>query len=79
MLTTREPYDESVFAKAEQKHLQRMENRLKAKLRHSVITFPSGSILIFAKQGGRSSSLAALLSPTAGHSQGISLFGEEIS
>ena len=29
MLTTREPYDESVFAKAEQKHLQRMENRLK--------------------------------------------------
>jgi transposase len=30
MLTTREPYDESVFAKAEQKNLQRMENRLKA-------------------------------------------------
>ena len=30
MLTTRKPYDESVFAKAEQKHLQRMENRLKA-------------------------------------------------
>ena len=29
MLTAREPYDESVFAKAEQKHLQRMENRLK--------------------------------------------------
>src|ERR1700733_5215679 len=29
MLTTRQPYDESVFAKAEQKHLQRMENRLK--------------------------------------------------
>jgi transposase len=30
MLTTREPYDESVFAKAEQKNLQRMESRLKA-------------------------------------------------
>lgn len=30
MLTTRESYDESVFAKAEQKNLQRMENRLKA-------------------------------------------------
>jgi transposase len=30
MLTTREPYHESVFAKAEQKNLQRMENRLKA-------------------------------------------------
>jgi hypothetical protein len=29
MLTTREPYDEGVFAKAEKKHLQRMENRLK--------------------------------------------------
>jgi transposase len=29
MLTTRQAYDESVFAKAEQKHLQRMENRLK--------------------------------------------------
>jgi transposase len=31
MLTTREPYDESVFAKAEQKNIQRMETRLKAK------------------------------------------------
>jgi transposase len=30
MLTTREPYDESVFAKAEQRNLQRMETRLKA-------------------------------------------------
>jgi hypothetical protein len=30
MLTTREAYDESVFAKAEQKNLRRMENRLKA-------------------------------------------------
>jgi hypothetical protein len=29
MLTTRRAYDESVFTKAEQKHLQRMENRLK--------------------------------------------------
>lgn len=29
MLTTREPYDESVFSKAEKDHLQRMENRLK--------------------------------------------------
>jgi transposase len=29
LLTTRQPYDESVFAKAEQKHLQRMESRLK--------------------------------------------------
>jgi transposase len=29
MLTTRQPYDESVFAQAERKHLQRMENRLK--------------------------------------------------
>jgi transposase len=29
MLATRQPYDESVFAKAEQKHLQRMENRLR--------------------------------------------------
>jgi transposase len=29
MLTTRERYDESVFAKAEKNHLQRMENRLK--------------------------------------------------
>lgn len=29
MLTTRESYDESVFAKAEQKHLQRIEHRLK--------------------------------------------------
>jgi len=29
MLTTRQAYDESVFAQAEQKHLQRMENRLK--------------------------------------------------
>jgi transposase len=30
LLTTRQPYDDSVFAKAEQKHRQRMENRLKA-------------------------------------------------
>ena len=30
MLTTRQPYDESVFAKTEQRNLQRMENRLKA-------------------------------------------------
>jgi transposase len=30
MLTTRESYNESVFAKAEQKNLQRLENRLKA-------------------------------------------------
>jgi transposase len=30
LLKTREPYDESVFARAEQRHLQRMENRLKA-------------------------------------------------
>jgi transposase len=29
LLTTREPYDESVFAKAEQKHLHRMESRLR--------------------------------------------------
>jgi hypothetical protein len=29
LLTTREPYDESVFAKAEQNHLQRMETRLR--------------------------------------------------
>lgn len=29
MLNTRAPYDDSVFAKAEQKHLQRMENRLR--------------------------------------------------
>jgi transposase len=29
MLSTRQPYDESVFAKAEKKHLQRMENRLR--------------------------------------------------
>lgn len=33
MLTTREPYDESVFAKAEQKNLQRMEHRLKIQAR----------------------------------------------
>jgi transposase len=30
LLNTRQPYDDSVFAKAEQKHRQRMENRLKA-------------------------------------------------
>jgi len=29
MLSNRQPYDESVFAKAEKKHLQRMENRLR--------------------------------------------------
>jgi len=29
MLKTRESYDESVFGRAEQQHLQRMENRLK--------------------------------------------------
>jgi transposase len=29
LLTTREPYDESVFARAEQKHLQRIESRLR--------------------------------------------------
>jgi hypothetical protein len=33
MLTTREPYDEIVFAKAEQKNLQRMEHRLKIQAR----------------------------------------------
>ncbi len=30
MLTTREPYDESVFARAESRHRQRAETRLKA-------------------------------------------------
>jgi transposase len=44
LLTTREPYDETVFAKAEQKHLQRTKNRLTLQARALGYTLmPAGS------------------------------------